>query len=171
MQRRQVIKSVAIGFGSLLTLPTWANNWNKDSFVSKKILSTNLENILAEVVETIIPETTTPGAKSLGVDRLIQKITTDCRGKEAEAKLADGLNAIDAFAVKSSGKSFTVLSAPERLDLLKSMSTSEDAALKETVKNLKRLTIDGYMKSEYFISNMTDYEFAPARFYGCVPIK
>ncbi len=171
MQRRQVIKSVALGFGSLLTLPAWANNWNKERIISKEFLSGNQENILAEIVETIIPETTTPGAKSLGVDKLIQKLVTDCYGKEAEIKLADSLNKIDALAIKNVGKSFTDLNGTERLDLLTSINASDNAELKEILKNLKGMTINGYTKSEYFMTNLTDYEFAPARFYGCVPVK
>ncbi len=171
MQRRHVIKSIALGFGGLITVPAWANNWSQATLSYKKFLSGGQEIILAEVMDTIIPETATPGAKSLGVDKLIQKIVSDCRGKAAETKLAESLNKIDALAMKNKGNSFVSLTAPERLELLKNIQASDDADMKAVVDNLKSMTIDGYMKSEFFMTTYTDYEFAPARFYGCVPVK
>ena len=171
MQRRNVIKNLAIGLGGLISMPVWANQWDKNRLGVSNILSHSQDVLLAEVVETIIPETNTFGAKSLGVDKLIQKIVSDCYGKEAETKLASGLNAIDALAKNSMGVGFVDLDVAQRLEVLKSIETSEDSELKATMKQLKRMTIDGYMKSEYVMTKMTDYEFAPGRYLGCVPAK
>lgn len=35
---------------------------------------------------------------------------------------------------------------------------------------IKRMTVDGYMGSEYVMTNITKYEMAPNRYHGCVPV-
>jgi hypothetical protein len=171
MQRRTALRNVAIGFGGLLSLPTWANNWNINSVQTNSFLILDQQNLLAEIVETIIPQTTTPGAKSLGVHLLIQKIVSDCYGKEAQEKMIKGLGLIDDLAKNTNQKSFVELDATKRLELLKSIEKSEYKELKDTFGQIRWMTIDGYQKSEYFMTNIEKFEWAPARFSGCVPVK
>jgi hypothetical protein len=41
----------------------------------------------------------------------------------------------------------------------------------EFYNTLRKLTIRGYMNSEYVMTKLTNYEMAPARFYGSVKIN
>jgi len=67
MQRRSAIKNLTMAFGGLISLPTWTSAWTPESIGHVSTLSFSEEATLAEIVETIIPETSTPGAKSLKV--------------------------------------------------------------------------------------------------------
>lgn len=171
MQRRIVLRNIAIGFGGLLTLPTWANNWNISSVQVNSFLILDQQNLLAEIAETIIPQTTTPGAKSLGVHLLIQKIVSDCYGKDGQEKFSKGLDLIDDLAKNTTQKSFVELDTTKRLELLKSIEKSENKDLKDAFGQVKWMTIDGYKKSEYFMTNIEKFEWTPARFSGCIPLK
>ncbi len=61
MQRRTALKSLSVSLGGLVSMPAWATSWTPDSIGNDKSLSASDEAILAEIVETIIPETKTPG--------------------------------------------------------------------------------------------------------------
>ncbi len=165
MQRRNLLKSVALGVGSLAIMPAWANSWNQNTFTNLNF-SISDDALLGEIVGTILPETTTPGAKSLGVHKLIQKLVTDCQGKEAETKLIADLAKFQSLSKSSQGGNFESLSSDKKLTLLKSIEKNEE--LKDFYSKMKRMTIDGYMKSEYVMTNITHYEYAPGRWSGCV---
>ena len=68
MQRRTALKTVALSIGSVITLPAWANAWSINTLQNQHFnLSFSKENLLAEIVETMIPKTDTPGAKDLEI--------------------------------------------------------------------------------------------------------
>ena len=64
--------------GGLVTLPAWANGWSTNNLPSITYLTDNQDALLASIVETIIPETDIPGARSLNVHTFIQKMVKDC---------------------------------------------------------------------------------------------
>ncbi len=170
MKRRNLLKTATLGIGGLFSMPLWAEGWNQNSFSPSLAFSSADDAFLAEIVETFIPETNTPGAKSLGVHKLLQRLVTDCQGAEAEIKLIEGLRKMNEFSVKNQGAEFVKLDASKKMEVLKAMEIGDDSSLKALYGQLRRMTIDGYMKSEYVIVNIQKYEWAPGRYHGCVPI-
>ncbi|RRB18377.1 gluconate 2-dehydrogenase subunit 3 family protein [Larkinella knui] len=162
---------MAVALGGLVSLPGWANNWNQATLPSgTSLLAPRADALLAEVVETIIPATNTPGAKALGVHTFIQKIVTDCMEPSAQETLTKGLTAVEALARKNDSQSFASLDASQRTALLKTMSQSTEPDQKEFFSLVKGLTIRGYMSSEYVMNNIVHYEMVPGRYHGCVPV-
>jgi hypothetical protein len=160
-----------VAVGGLVSLPGWANGWNPAKLpVGQTFLAPKADALLAEVVETIIPVTTTPGAKALGVHTFIQKIVTDCMEPSAQENLTKGLTAVEALAQKNYSKSFESLDASQRTEVLKAMSQSSEPDQKGFFSMVKGMTIRGYMTSEYVMNNITHYEFVPGRYHGCVPV-
>lgn len=170
MQRRTLVKSAGLGLVGLLTLPAWANGWNQKQFIASSYFSVENDALLAEIVETILPETTTPGAKSLGVHKLIQKLITDCQGPTAEKKMKDNLQKFNDLAKSSLANNFNDLSTDKKLTFIKSLEVSTDTDMKSFYSQMKRMTIDGYMKSEYVMTNITNYEYAPGRWNACIAV-
>jgi hypothetical protein len=171
MQRRELLKNVGLGLGAIISLPSWANGWNAKTLGNVNVLSEQYDTLLADLVDTIIPLTDTPGAKTLEVHKLIQKVVYDCQGKEAANELGDKLAAFNKFVQnKNNGKGFSELGASERFLQLSSIEKEGDATQKNFLKQMKGLTIDGFLKSEYGQVNIIKYEWAPARYYGCVPV-
>ena len=169
MERRIAIKSIALSLGSLATLPAWASGWHIESISTTRLMPN--EALLAELVETIIPKTQTSGAKELGVHQFIQKVVTDCFDKKAQSNFAQVLSQIDPLSIKAFGKPFAEGDAAQRLSILENLSKSEDKSQQEFYRTLRGLTIQGYTSSEYYMTKFTDYEMAPARYLGCVPVK
>jgi Gluconate 2-dehydrogenase subunit 3 len=172
MKRRIALQNMGLAFGGLISLPTWANGWNSSIIKSKSpLLLQEQEQILAEIVETIIPTTDTPGAKPLEVHRFVQKMIKDCYDKTSQETFSKGIDATEELAKKTYGKSFVECDAKQRNELLKSLEKSEIQANKSFLMMTKNLTINGYLNSEYVMTNLTHYEMAPARYHGCVPVK
>ena len=128
-------------------------------------------SLLAELVETLIPATDTKGAKDLGVPLFIQTMLADCYTPKAQDNFAKSLAEIDPLSIKTFGKPFMELDASQRLNILTLLATSTDKDTQDFYQTLRGLTIKGYTSSEYFMTKFTDYEMAPARFYGSVPVK
>jgi Gluconate 2-dehydrogenase subunit 3 len=171
MERRQAIKGIALSLGSMVSLPAWALSWQASALHTTAYLSTSYEDLLAELVDTFIPKTDTFGAKDLGVHQFIQTMLTDCYTPKAQIAFAEKLSELGPLSINSFGKSFAEGNAEQRLNLLKSLAESTDKGTRDFYQTLRSLTIKGYTSSEYFMTKFTDYEIAPARFYGCVPVK
>jgi len=172
MQRRSAVKNIGLTIGAAIVLPSWANAWSKDSFrnFSAKI-SSSQEIMLSEIVETIIPKTNTPGAKELNIHLFVPKMVADCYDKQAQETFVKGLDLVDIASKNSLSKTFLECDAKQRLEVLNKMAKSENKEEKSFIQLVKGLTIRGYLSSEYVMTNLRIYEYAPARYHGCVPIK
>jgi len=171
MQRRNVLKNVAAAVGGLVAFPSWAKSWSPESIAHSAKIGITQEALLAEIVETIIPETATPGAKSLKVHQFALRMINDCYGEAAQKNLTYGLTAADEMATKTHNKIFIDCDAAQRLDTLKKMAESPDADSKQFVSTIKNLTIQGYQNAEYVMVNIQKYNMAPGFYHGCVPLK
>ena len=83
------------------------------------------------------------------------------------------MTSFEKEAEKISGKSFLKQSAEERKMMLaemeKRMDSKDDAI--GFYKTIKRLTIQAYTSSQFFLSEVQVYELVPGRYHGCVPVK
>jgi hypothetical protein len=170
MERRSALKTLGLSLGSLISLPAWASSWQSSTFVTGSFSMAN-DALLAELVDTIIPKTETLGAKDLGVHQFIQTMLKDCYAQKAQDNFAKALADIDPLSTKTFGKAFVELDAEQRLKIVQSLGESTDKTTQDFYRTLRGLTIQGYKSSEYYLTKFTDYEMAPARFYGCVPVK
>lgn len=154
-----------------MTLPAWATGWSAESIGQIATLPVTDENLLAEIVETFIPETDTPGAKSLKVHQFIMRMVNDCYGEAAQDSLKQGLAATEQLTKQTFQKSFTECDARQRTEILLKMKDSSDPAAKKFAEMVKSLTIRGYMNSQYVMMNILKYNMAPGFYNGCVPVK
>ncbi len=170
MQRRTALKTVALSIGSAIILPTWANAWSTKTLQSQDFNhSFSQETLLAEVVETIIPKTDTLGAKDLEIHKFAMKMIADCYDKKAQEVFAKGLISVDEIAKKDFSKSFLESDSKQRLVVLNSMMNSSNSNDKDFVRLVKNITIQGYLNSEYVMTNLRKYQFLPGKYHGCVP--
>lgn len=163
MNRRQAI---GLGAAAALAIPAGLIWWNKSKLGGSGSLNENRQGILAAAVEAIIPETDTPGAKSLGVDLLVAKIVNDCLDSEAQKSFGNGLVELDKAAKKQFSKAFKLTTPTERIEVLKTMPTEDGF-----IDTLRNLTIRGYSTSEYVMTNVQHFEFIPGRYLGCVNLE
>ncbi|WP_373515164.1 gluconate 2-dehydrogenase subunit 3 family protein [Persicitalea sp.] len=170
MQRRTALKNVAASVGAMMALPAWASGWNSKGLKKAGLLTTAEDAMLAEVVETIIPATDTPGAKALEVHRFVERMVADCYEPEVQKVLTEGLASLDKYSQSTFKKPFTKGTPAQRIHILEGYELGDDPKGKQFFSLVKNLTIQGYMNSEYVMTNLTHYEMIPGRFHGCVPV-
>ena len=136
-------------------------------------ITTDEENMLAELSQTIIPKTTTPGAKDLSAHLFLLKMVDDCASSDDQEKFVTGLRSFEKRFEKQAGKSFMKATETERSAVLSPMFTG-DVKTDEVASFLsvvKRYTIQAYAASSYFLTKVQPYELVPGRYHGCVPVK
>jgi hypothetical protein len=170
MERRVALKSMAAAMGAMVSLPVWASGWNNASLGKVEFSALGQAETLKGAVEAIIPKTDTPGAGELGVATFVQRMVTDCYDKKTQDAFAKGIDNLDAQSKKTFQKSFSDITNAQQLQLLQEAEKSTDPDTKGFFGLLKSLTIQGYMSSEYVMTNLTHFEFIPARYHGCVPV-
>lgn len=168
MKRRTAVKSLGLALGTLVALPAWAVGWTPDSMGMDNFASAADEALLTEIVETLIPETSTPGAKSLKVQQFVQRMIVDCYDAPTQASFNQGLAKTEALAQKYYAKSFVNCDALQRTQILLEMGNAPESAA--TAGLIKDLCIRGYTNSEYYLVNIAKYNIAPGFYHGCVPV-
>ena len=172
MKRRNLIKYLTLGIGGTMVMPAWASGWQiRDVRGNPMNLSLTEEATLAEMAETIIPETDIPGAKKLEVHQFIQKIIADCSDKNTQETFQSGFGILDEAARKSYHKSFLECNSQQRTEILQIPEKDKENTLRNFYSLIKDLTIWGFMSSEYVMVNHLDYKHVPGKFSACVPVE
>jgi Gluconate 2-dehydrogenase subunit 3 len=170
LTRRQAIRQFLFVSAGVALVPSCMEDRNKSSILLKHLpISADQEKLLAELCETILPKTTTPGAKDISAHLFALKMIDECRSGDDQDKFMEGLRAFE----KTAGKDFARQSLQERAGVLEPLErdkeSKEPAAL--FYRTIKRLTIQAYTSSEYYLTKVQVYELVPSRYHGCVPSK
>jgi hypothetical protein len=112
--------------------------------------------VLAEVAETILPETDTPGAKAARVHVFIDLALARC---VAPAQQQAALAALDAL-----GATFLALRPTERQRRVERIAP-------EPLGLLRELTLLGYFSSEIGATQALAYDAVPGGYRGCLDLK
>ncbi len=174
MDRRSSIKTLFIISAGAALLPSCLQEDEKPSVSLQKIkINKKEENLIAEIGETIIPKTNTPGAKDVSAHLFALMMIDDCYDPDEQKQFTKGLKEFDTFSKKKFNKTFPECAPPERLELLKSIENKN--GIPENVsffyKTIKSLTLQAYTSSQYYLTKVHEYKLVPGKFYGCVPVK
>jgi hypothetical protein len=122
--------------------------------------------VLAAAVDTIIPDTGTPGARAAGVHVFVDLLVKHCRTAEEQRGFAAGLDALEKTCHATHGRGFAEAEREAREALLSALETGKDpffAALKEA-------TVLGYCTSEVGATRALAYVHVPGGYSGCLPL-
>ena len=155
----------------MMALPAWAQGWSPEALQLPELLSFDDQEVLASVVDTIIPQGDAIGALSVGVDKFLQKLLADCYEPEIQGNVKVQLQALNDTALSSYNQAFAACSQEERELLLLSMADSEYGSQKDFFELMKGETIRGFRTSREVLMKYYDYKPAPGHFYGCVTIN
>ncbi|MEP6846201.1 MAG: gluconate 2-dehydrogenase subunit 3 family protein [Panacibacter sp.] len=171
--RRYAIKQILFVAGGAMLIPSCMEDKSKASVILTNLkIDAGQEKLLAELAETIIPATTTPGAKDISAHLFALKMVDDCYKPEDQQKFVTGMEQFDKACKTQNGKSFVDCTMQQRALLLKDLETKKDQdnELAFFYKSTKQLTIQAYTTSKFYLTNVRVYEMVPGRFHGCVPI-
>ncbi len=133
--------------------------------------------LLDEIADTILPETSTPGAKAAGVGPFIAMMVVETYYEGDQQIVRDGLDSLQALCLRSYGAHFQIVTAAQRLTLVERldaeqhlyMQTHKDGAPVHYFRMLKELTLLGYFTSEIGYTQAMRYTETPGRFDPCAP--
>src|SRR6188474_1792715 len=138
MDRRKVIKNLAVVSGGVITLPQWMVSCGvSDTTIHQTSFSVAEQRILASITDTIIPAGNSIGALSVGVDKFLQKLIDDCYEKEVQDNVKTQLKALEDSAKAIKKRSFPDCTQAERQELLLKLSTSAKKEEKDFFELLK----------------------------------
>jgi hypothetical protein len=175
MNRRTAFKNLAVLAGAITLLPSCLHPTPPEADLASVPLkhlrvSGRQERLLAEVCETILPKTDTPGAKDLGLHLRVLKMLDDCTFNKHQRVFFTGLNQLEKVAQLRHKLPFAACTAPQRQALLESYKRGP-AELAAFCRMARQLTVDAYTSSKYFMTTQVVYELVPSRYNGYFPTK
>jgi hypothetical protein len=172
--RRVAIQQLLLIWAGVAFLPACLHNEQKVSIPLRDIrISPDDEQMLAELAETILPKTDTPGAKDLSAHLFALKMVDDCYTKANQEKYIQGMKDFESFVMKKTSKSFTENNLQERQAIVAELDQQKpgNEGMSFFYQSTKKLTVQAYTTCEYFMTRIRGYKMIPGKFQGCVPLK
>ena len=189
MNRRDALKNTLLAMGYTITIPSLISifnscNSNTSSSFKPLFLSAEQATLIAELAETILPKTQTPGAKQLNIDRFIDKMLYQVFSPEQQQLFVTGLNNFEKKSIELNGKSFIDSSPEQRTKLLTKLeqetektppsvwgiNLKKDAGPLPFYRQAKSLVLLGYFTSQEIGKKVLVYDPVPGPFVADVPV-
>ena len=184
MDRREAITKVSwlLGgtiIGANLFLEIGCTPSPEKAASAGSFFNTDTIALLDEMGETILPATSTPGAKAAKVGEFMNVMVRDCYTKRDQGIFSEGLERLDEQCKKEHGKSFMECSAAERTAFFTKMDARQKAYMENKspeqpshyFRMLKELTLLGFFTSEVGATKALRYVAIPGKYDGDYPYK
>lgn len=146
--------------------------------------------LLDEIAETILPETSTPGAKAAKTGAFMALMVADAYTEIQREVFVDGMRQVNAASMRAHGIDFMTASAAQRLAVVEALDREQkaamDARLPEPVNRapaakaapdqpahyfrmMKELALLGFFTSEVGCTKALRYIESPGRYDPCAP--
>jgi hypothetical protein len=146
--------------------------------------------LLDEIAETILPETSTPGAKAAKTGAFMALMVTDVYTDEEQQVFRDGLGTLEDVCRAATGSAFMQATPAERLTLLEALDREQKTAMEERsnpartrypptppaadvpphyFRMMKELALLGYFTSEIGYTKAMRYRETPGRYEPDAP--
>lgn len=179
MDRRKAIGGIlaitGISFASFKGISFFYGTSNRGNLVDYK-------NVIAELVDVIIPPTDTPGAKEAKVQDYIIDFMEACSSNKEFNTFFNGLNDVEDTAQSNYNTNFENCTLAQKTTILKNLDTNKDPnSIFTKIDNkifgrsfftiLKTLTIEGYCTSEIGATQMLAYDEAPGEYIAITELQ
>lgn len=172
MNRRNVLKNLAIVSGGSIILPQWMISCGvSDTTTHKTSFSPSEGATIGVITDTIIPTHDGIGAIPLGVYAFLIKLLDDCYEKNVRDNVKTQLKKLDAIAKKSYNRIFASCEQSQRELLLLKFSNSANKQEKDFFDLMKTETIRGFNTSQKVMTEYLGYKVVPGHYYGCVDVN
>ncbi len=132
---------------------------------------------LNEIADTILPATSTPGAKAANVGQFMTVMVNDCYEEPDQKIFHEGMNKLNEAAEKKFDNEFMKLKPEQRHQLLVELDNEQKQYYKTRkaddpahyFRQMKELTMLGYFTSEVGCKQARRYVETPGKYEGCIP--
>lgn len=182
MNRRSTIKGL-IGI-SLVGISSFSVfKWINLNHKADLNLINSYRALLAELADTIIPTTDSPGAKEANVQDFIINVIVNCTGNLEQNKFLNGLKDLEEYTYNKYGRSFDKCELSQRNSVLKYFENRDSYSypILNKINNkllgqpfftkLKNLTVEGYCVSKIGATQGLVYDYIPVNYEACIPLK
>src|SRR5260221_8353668 len=199
MNRRDAIGRVALIMGGAVIGADFFLSGCKPTAATQvsDLFDTNHVAFLNEVADTILPTTSSPGAKAANVGQFMAVMVRDCYTPQNQKTFLEGVKKLDDASQKQYSSKFMDLTPQQRTDLLVALDKEQkdftakrnkdmeadmlkhkgDAKYKAPdmpnhyFRMMKELTLLGYFTSEIGATKALRYIAVPGHYDGNVPYK
>jgi hypothetical protein len=178
MDRREAVKYISLLLGGTIVggnafITGCTNEGKKLSFSTEDV------SFLDEVAETILPTTSTPGAKAAKVGQFITVMVNDCYDEKDQKVFHEGMDKLNDFSKEKHGSTFMKINPQQRHDVLVQLDKEQRDYMKDKKEDdpshyfrmMKELTLLGYFTSEIGMTQARRYMQTPGAYRGCEPYK
>ena len=187
MDRRTALRNMAMATGGITLLarcgfgedrlPRALNNLN---------VTIEDEDLLKSIVSAILPETELPGAASLQIQDFVWVMADDCMEKPEQDMFMKGIRDFNLLLKHDRDTEFGKIKPEEQAAVLQYISELDEAyavpaddegnpefdlpSVKYFLGRVKGFTIQGFMQSEYIMTEVMPYLLVPGQAKGCVDV-
>ena len=181
MKRRNALKGI-VGVSGITVMAGYTYNYTKAPTGFQRTEIEEYTNLLAELVDVIIPPTVTPGGREAKAHFYVMAYMKECAGHKEYRNFYYGLKEIEEISVNNVGFSFNHCSEEQKKKLLTQFEEEiPKNAMVAKIKNklrgeaffplLRRLTVEGYCMSEAGATNHLAYQPIPGHYEAITELK
>lgn len=186
MDRREAIRRVSALLGGIALVSETAlleacSGERSAARTGATTFSPNDVAFLDEVADTILPETSTPGAKAAQCGAFMALMVTDTYQDRDQQVFKNGLQQLDTACRQMHKTGFMTATPAQRLALLEQVDKEQKAYMDSRAPNsetpshyfrmMKELALLGYFTSEIGYTKAMRYIEVPGRYDPCLPYK
>lgn len=179
MERREAVQYIALLMGGTMVganaiLTGCKSDTGKDQKFSAEDVA-----YMDEIGDTILPTTSTPGAKAAKVGQFMTVMVNDCYEEKDQKLFKEGLGKLNDYSKKTYNGSFMDITPQQRHDLLVKLDAEQKEYMKTKKEKdpghyfrmMKELTMLGYFTSEIGTTKARRYIETPGKYDGNIPYK
>ena len=170
MDRRIALKQLAWVTGGIFLLPSCDfSSENILAAYDKLQVNEDHRNLLGKVVETILPGGEVVGARELNIQDFLLVMANDCLDEENQQRFIKGLKGFDTYVKERFGSRFETMDQANSEKVFTEIVNAEDddiADFKYFLDTSKRFALQGYLSSEYFMTEVMPYKMIAGGFQG-----
>jgi hypothetical protein len=186
MKRRTTLKRLALVTGGVILIPSCKPETEKlklEAFTNLDISNQDQE-MMSQLCEIIIPsDGSIKGATDLGLASFVLIMANDCLSPEQQNDFLKGWQNFKSFSIKNGINPLKdsnnevwkeiVLEYYRQEEKREELASSrrEMEGIGYFFNTVKRFTILGYIKSEYYMTKIMSYNMMPGKFKGNIPIN
>ena len=149
-----------------------------------RFLSMDHAQLVASLVDTILPTTDTPGGLDVKVDMFIDLVFDKMYDEAGQQSVVEEMNEFNESCVAKYGNPFHELTADQKQSILEEEETNAPTfnggvwgtAVGEQApvgfyRSFKSLAVWGYCSSEEVGENVLNYDPVPGVYQGCIPFS
>lgn len=168
MKRRRAIKNIIIISSGMALIPSCRPDVSSPVYTNVT-LEKGEWDFIEKFTGALLPVTNTGVITPEPPAGFVLTVLNDCYAPSDVQKYLAGLRELQTWLRQKFSAGFERLNRDQQAETFTWLSQPE--GLTESVKyfysTTKRLVVEHFTSSEYFLTNVMDWQFAPGRFIGC----